>query len=141
MQAAKPIDIETLARWRWGDLLLVLLLAFVCLYGLDLLHARTVRAEQRPGHTARVFINGTLQEEIALNRVKNWSFLNDRVELAVGPDGVRVGRTDCPAQICRDMGAIRFPGYQIICLPHRLLVEIAPRTDESGDYPVDAVTR
>lgn len=134
-------DIEPLAAWKWGDLLIILCILVCSLYGLPFLDHDPVRAEQLPGKTARVFVQGNLQLEIPLDRDQEIDLLDHRVRLAVSPEGIQVIETDCPAQICRSMGAIRFPGYQIICLPHRLLIEIARRADESGEYPVDAVTR
>lgn len=38
---------------------------------------------------------------------------------------VRVQSADCPHQDCVNMGAISSAGQQIVCLPHRLTVDIA----------------
>lgn len=141
MTQINSFDIEPIACWKWGDLLIILLIILGSMHGLQILENNPVRAEQLPGESARIFINGTLQLEIPLNQEQTFDLLNHRVQLEVVSDGIQVIATDCPAQICRKMGAIRFPGYQIICLPHRLLIEIVERSDDSGQFPVDAVTR
>ena len=56
------------------------------------------------------------------------------VQISCG--AVRVTRADCPDGTCTRMGPIRRTGETLVCLPHRLTVEITG-TDES----VDAVTR
>ena len=56
------------------------------------------------------------------------------VEISGGT--VRIPRADCPDGTCTRMGPIRRTGETLVCLPHRLTVEITG-TDES----VDAVTR
>lgn len=56
------------------------------------------------------------------------------VEVSGG--SVRITRADCPDGVCVRMGPIRCTGETLVCLPHRLTVEIAGAAES-----VDAVTR
>lgn len=38
---------------------------------------------------------------------------------------VRVTDADCPDKICEQMGLISKPGETIVCLPHKLVVEVS----------------
>lgn len=61
--------------------------------------------------------------------------------VVVVEDGaVHVGDADCPNLDCVRQGAISSPGQQIICLPHRLWIEVVDSaSDESSSMDVDAV--
>lgn len=50
--------------------------------------------------------------------------------LAVGGEWVRMQAADCPDQICVHHIPIKGGGESIICLPHKLAVEIVGGTDE-----------
>lgn len=49
---------------------------------------------------------------------------------------VRVSEADCPNQDCVDQGRISNAGQQIVCLPHKLVVNI---TDEDAASAYDVV--
>ncbi|WP_298629165.1 NusG domain II-containing protein [uncultured Senegalimassilia sp.] len=49
---------------------------------------------------------------------------------------VRVSEADCPNQDCVDQGWISNAGQQIVCLPHKLMVNI---TDEDAASAYDVV--
>ena len=51
---------------------------------------------------------------------------------------VRVSEADCPNQDCVDQGWISNAGQQIVCLPHKLVVNI---TDEDAASAYDVVGR
>lgn len=54
---------------------------------------------------------------------------------------VRISDADCPQGDCTRQSAISRPGEQIICLPHRLWIEIVPADGSSaGEMDVDAVS-
>ena len=80
--------------------------------------------------TARITRDGVLLEEIALERVEQpYSFtLEDGSgsnTLAVERGRIRVAEADCPDQVCVRQGWISDGTVPIICLPHRLVIEIA----------------
>ena len=51
------------------------------------------------------------------------------------PDGLCVLESDCPNQDCVHQGWIGKPGQQIVCLPHKLTVDIVDE-DTQADYDV-----
>ena len=78
---------------------------------------------------ARVTRDGVLLEEIDLSRVDAPYTLTFRDgsgsnTVLVEKGRVRVSAADCPDQICVHQGYISDDLIPIICLPHRLMVEI-----------------
>ncbi len=79
---------------------------------------------------ARITLNGAVIEEIDLTRVDEPCSFS--VEDGAGghntilaePGRVRVSQADCPDQICVAQGYISDGAAPIVCLPHRLIVEI-----------------
>ncbi len=60
--------------------------------------------------------------------------------VVVEDGAVRMREADCPHGDCLHQSAISQPGEQIICLPHRLWIEVVPvGDDEAGEMDVDAV--
>jgi len=45
-------------------------------------------------------------------------------EIEISPEGVRVVSADCPDQICVKAGELKPGGNAIICLPHKLVLEL-----------------
>lgn len=93
------------------------------------------------GHTARVYSDGVCIREIDLSQVKEaYSFPVTSPygtnEIRVEPGRIRVWSGDCPDQICIRTGWIEAAGVPIVCLPHRLVIQI------SGTEPeLDSITR
>ncbi|MDT3428315.1 hypothetical protein J2Z22_003907 [Paenibacillus forsythiae] len=54
--------------------------------------------------------------------------------LKVHDYGVEMYEADCPDQVCLGFGFITRPKQTIVCLPHRVLVEIA---SEAGEDEID----
>ena len=82
--------------------------------------------------TARILRDGVLLEVIDLDRVAEpYSFT---LEDGSGANTVQVVRwisaADCPDQVCVKQGWISGGAVPIICLPHRLTIEIV---DGGGD--------
>ena len=48
----------------------------------------------------------------------------------ISPDGIRVTEADCPDGLCQKQGLVRKQGVPIVCLPHKLTVEIKGGGDE-----------
>lgn len=53
--------------------------------------------------------------------------------LEIKDNEIRVRNSECPEQICTRTGFISKPGQTIICLPHRLIVEIEYDNDNVED--------
>ncbi len=105
--------------------ILLLLLAAAALSAVYVL----VRNGSTPSPVARITRDGVLVEEINLNQVtKPYSFtLEDESgtnTVQVERGRIRVSGANCPDQICVGQGWISNAGLPIVCLPHRLMIEI-----------------
>ncbi|KAA9001022.1 NusG domain II-containing protein [Paenibacillus spiritus] len=84
---------------------------------------------------ARVTVDGKLFKTVQLT--KEEQIVEIRTErgyniLKVHDYGVEMYDADCPDKVCLEFGFIRHPKQTIVCLPHRVLVEIASAGGEDG---------
>jgi hypothetical protein len=78
---------------------------------------------------AYIYLKGELIEKIDLNAVAiPYEFT---VESELGSNTIKVGHgsiavveADCPEQICVNQGSISDSSVPIVCLPHRLVIQI-----------------
>ncbi len=77
---------------------------------------------------AEIKVNGTVYKDIQLSAGLSESFTvktdagENKVEIKDGK--VRIADADCPDKICIKAGAVSKPGQILVCLPHKLIVEI-----------------
>ena len=88
-----------------------------------------LRREDAPSPTARITRDGVLLEEIDLDKVEEPRSLVLEDGSGTNTDQVEKGRirileADCPDQVCVNQGWISSGAVPIICLPHRLIIEI-----------------
>ena len=88
-----------------------------------------VRDKKTDAPAARITRDGALLEEIDLSAVdKPYAFtLEDESgtnTIEVEQGRIRVSEADCPDQICVHQGWISDSLFPIVCLPHRLMIEI-----------------
>jgi hypothetical protein len=88
-----------------------------------------LRREDAPSPTARITRDGVLLEEIDLDKVEEpRSFVledgsgTNTVQMEKGR--IRILEADCPDQVCVNQGWISSGAVPIVCLPHRLMIEI-----------------
>ena len=88
-----------------------------------------LRREDAPSPTARITRDGVLLEEIDLDKVEEpRSFVledgsgTNTVQMEKGR--IRILEAHCPDQVCVNQGWISSGAVPIICLPHRLIIEI-----------------
>ena len=105
---------------------ILLFLLLLCLGALGVFCARSLSA---PAVTARVSVDGECVKVIDLRAVT----LPYEFELSseLGRNLVRVEHgciavieSDCPEQICVRQGFVQESGVPIVCLPHRLVIEL-----------------
>jgi len=80
-------------------------------------------------HIARITRDGVLLEEIDLDKVDEPYSLtledgSGSNTILVEQGRVRVSEANCPDQICVNQGYISGSTVPIVCLPHRLMIEI-----------------
>lgn len=85
------------------------------------------RGEDRP--VARITRDGVLLEEIDLTTVDQPYTLtfedeSGRNVVMVEQGRIRVSEADCPDRVCVNQGWISDGTVPIVCLPHRLMIEI-----------------
>lgn len=85
------------------------------------------RGEDRP--VARITRDGVLLEEIDLTTVDQPYTLtfedeSGRNVVTVEQGRIRVSEADCPDRVCVNQGWISDGTVPIVCLPHRLMIEI-----------------
>ena len=98
------------------------------------------RALTPRGQFARVFVDGTCIREIDLHgeglplsfTVMGADGGSNTIQVEEGR--IRVSEADCPDQICVRQGWISDGTVPIVCLPHRLTIQI----DTGGDDAFDA---
>lgn len=57
--------------------------------------------------------------------------------LKIHDHGIEMYEADCPDQLCVNFGFVTRKGETIVCLPHRVLVEL--KSDAAGESDTDAV--
>ena len=104
-----------------ADLLLILVLFAVC-GGFFL-----CRKLSGPGMTVRISVENQVIRELPLNKDTAFTVTNDygTNTVIIEAGTVYVTDADCPDKICEDMGKISKPGETIICLPHKLIIEVS----------------
>ena len=89
---------------------------------------------RRPdGRVARIYVDGELIREIDLDALaapERFTVATDRGENVVlaEPGRIRVESADCPDQVCVRAGWLSDSATPIVCLPHRLVIELAGET-------------
>ena len=104
-----------------SDLVLVLILLAIGSVAFVLLRGRS------SGDQALIYVDNEL--------IASFPLSEDAVYVAAGDLGTNtvviengqayVTDADCPDRICEQMGRISKPGETIVCLPHKLVVEIS----------------
>ena len=84
---------------------------------------------------ARISRDGVVLEEIALDQVTERYTLvleddSGSNTILVEPGRICVVEADCPDQICVEQGFISDGAVPIVCLPHRLVIEIVGGGDD-----------
>lgn len=108
----------------WGLLFAIIVIGGLLLYR---------QLGNGPGTVAIISVDGEQLERIDLSKVREAYDLelttpygNNTVH--VEPGAISVTHADCPDQVCVYQGRLTGSGIPIICMPHRLVIEI-----EGGD--------
>lgn len=120
---------------RKADVILIVLLLALCvvIFGLIQIFVK------KDGAAAVVKVDGNVVEELDLKRdnmieVGGYDGGVNKIEVKDGK--VRMINADCPDELCVKTGWISKTGETIVCLPHRVVVEI---TGEGGG--VDSIVQ
>jgi hypothetical protein len=82
---------------------------------------------------AAIYHDGKIHQHLALNEDQEISLHNGKMLIEIKGEKIRVKKSECPRQVCVNVGWIRFTGETIICVPYKTLIEIksngAPQLD------------
>lgn len=86
------------------------------------------------GRVARIYVDGELVREVDLDRVaaqERYTVRTDRGEnvILLEPGRICVESADCSDQICVKAGWLADSAAPIVCLPHRLVIELGGETE------------
>ena len=104
----------------------------------SLLAAAVVRLASPGGSVAEITVDGQVVERIDLDRVTEGYTFTVEDEwgsntIQVEPGRIRVLEADCPDQVCVRQGWISDEVTPIVCLPHRLVIQVSRGTDAGVD--------
>ena len=118
-----PADIEKFSRTSRSDLVLIgLALLFSVLAILWISSSNPVGLPT--AKSVDIYLADSLIKTADFVEDKVISLLGVGMEIVVRDGEARVLKSDCPRQICVNMGWIRHPGDTIVCAPNRVLIEI-----------------
>ncbi len=86
-----------------------------------------LKKQQETGISVRIYSKNEMIAELPLDRDKTFTVKNELgTNTIVIEDGsAYVTDADCPDKICEEMGRISKSGETIVCLPHKLIIEIS----------------
>lgn len=131
---SNPGDIPQPGKTSTSDAVLIGLVLFLSI--LSILWIGGVDGGLSAGSkVAEIYRGGRLVEYVDLTRNKRMNLLEKKMQIEIREGKIRVLKSDCPQQICVNMGWIQHPGETIVCVPNKILIEIK----SAGAPAVDAV--
>lgn len=78
---------------------------------------------------AEISLDGKIYQTINLSTHKGIDSIDIKTEsgyniIEINGHSIRIIDADCPDRICVNDGAINAPGQLLVCLPHKLMIEI-----------------
>lgn len=82
---------------------------------------------KKDGETVVIKVDGTVRYELPLDKDTDLTvegYQGGSNQIIIKDKSVRMSEADCPDKICVHTGKITKTGETIVCLPHRVVVEI-----------------
>ena len=115
-----------------NDIILTAVILVIAAAGLFLLNSN-----KKEGNSAVVKIDG--EQIISFSLSENTEYeirtgkKGENVNILVIENGkARISHADCPDGICEEYRPISYVGETIICLPHKVVIEITGETADNG---------
>jgi hypothetical protein len=121
-------------KFKKMDILLIVVLLVVTIAAFLIIQF----AVKKDGAVAIIKVDGVKQYELPLDQdttVEVDGYQHGKNIVVIKNKGVTMTEADCPDKICVNTGTIHKTGETIVCLPHRVVVEIKG-TKESLDSVV-----
>lgn len=110
-------------RKRRGDICLI---GGFLIVGIGLLCFVYLHGQNHQGNRVLVQVDGECVKSFWQEEEVEYTIKSDKGEnvLRISQGKVWLSEADCPDKICVNTGKIQYPGQSIICLPHKVVVEI-----------------
>ncbi len=121
------------------DIIVILLILFLSLF--MALFAKKLKSNE-DGSYLRIELNGKEYGRYPLNKDKTFKIKIDEDEynvVEIKNKEVRMKEANCRDLLCTHMPSIKKVGETIVCLPHRLILEIISSDDKKNDDEIDKV--
>jgi len=115
----------------------VVVILFIMLLAVGIIFRNRLSLSRRPSEAIEVAVyhDGKIHQHLALDKDQEISLLNGKMLIEIKEKKLRVKKSECPRQVCVNVGWIRFTGETIICVPYKTLIEMK----STGVPLVDAV--
>lgn len=121
------------------DIIVILLILFLSLF--MAFFAKKLKSNE-DGSYLRIELNGKEYGRYPLNKDKTFKIKIDEDEynvIEIKNKEVRMKEANCRDLLCTHMPSIKKVGETIVCLPHRLILEIISSDDKKNDDEIDKV--
>lgn len=119
-------DPEDDIRFRRASIFEKTLIAVILLISITSIYwiSRDGVQQSSESKIAVIYQDSKLSQEVGLEEDRLIALPLEEMQIQVKAGMIRVARSDCPKQICVNMGWIKTPGQIIVCAPNKMLVEI-----------------
>lgn len=130
-------DISSKKNRIRNDVILAAVILIIAVAGLLFINGTKVK-----GNRVVVKINGVETQSYSLSEnaefeIQTGKNNEDHNVVVIEDEKVRVTEADCPDGICKDYRPISYVGETIVCLPHKVVIEIVgDNTDMEFDVAV-----
>ena len=119
---------------KWDIILIVLL---ICLSFIPELVFGVMMGKNYNGTYAEVTLDGKFYKKILLSEHRGEDKIDVKTEygyniITIKDQSIRILDSDCRDKICIKSGFISKPGQLLVCLPHKLMVEIKSNDTEKN---------
>ena len=100
-----------------------------------------IKMTQKDGKEVVVTVNGEEVYKTSINKDQTYKIpeKNGTNIMQIKDGKVTMKQADCPDQICADHKAIEKSGETIVCLPHKVVIEI--KSEKGKEQELDGVTQ
>lgn len=118
------------------DIILIAAVLVVALIGYA-----AIKMTQKDGKQVVITVDGKEVYQTSINKDQTYEIpVNNGVNIMQIKDGkVTMREADCRDQICADHKAIEKSGETIVCLPHKVVIEI--KSEDGKEQELDGVTQ
>ena len=119
---------------KWDIIIIVVL---ICLSFIPELIFGAMMGKNYNGTYAEVTLDGKLYKKILLSEHRGEEQIDVKTEygyniIEIKDGAIRILDSDCRDRICIKSGFISKPGELLVCLPHKLMVEIKSNDNEKN---------